>query len=288
MEISGYLFGWILFLGLGAVAATVVLAVLYADCKKKNKGCTATCEPAGVTEVSASPEGVLGTQEYYSSAYKETVRVFTGPDTITDQVRTGELWEPDLTAEIAAAVRPGTTFLDIGANMGFTTLGVWSSKGKPEDIDFVMVEMQAEAGSLCKYNTRNIQHRALHHMALADRTGGFLTYSLGHDNNGGTHGVAVEASNRDQLVSRVPLVALDELEFQRPVSVIRADIEGAEAVIFGPGADEFWASQSPDRIFVEIFPHKYAQISRLIEGRGYEQVSKAGDDYVYQRVGAMV
>ncbi len=136
------------------------------------------------------------------------------------------LYEPEMTRLFQAVVRPGTTIVDAGANVGYYTL-LASSLCRPGGKVYAF-----EPDALnCSYLTDNVRANACSNVkvvrsALSNSTGtgrfvpddygaeGFLTGEAGH-----------------QLAMDVPVTTLDgflETEGWPPVDVVKLDIEGSE------------------------------------------------------------
>jgi FkbM family methyltransferase len=261
---NSVLYIWIGVLGVisvGLLIGTIVLALEYSN--------------------AVSPANAR-TKLFKSDVYSETVIVFNTPDCITDVVKQDKMWEDGMCREMADSVTSGSTFIDVGANLGFSTLGVWSFLKKPKNVHFVMVEMQSEAGSIAKFNTRNISQRIIYHCALADTAGDLIKYSLAPNNNGATQMQKLTANKGDS--SRVPTLTMDSIVSPTHCSVMKVDIENEEATVFGPGADKFWARTHPTKLFVEIFNNVYDVVHPLICARGYRLDHHHGHDYVYVKI----
>ena len=223
-------------------------------------------------------ETVFGTEELFSIPYGETIRIFEGEDTISNHVREGEMWEEHICQRMASLVDDETTFLDVGANIGLSSLGVWSILGKPENVKFVMVEMQNEAGRICRYNTRNISKKQIYHCAMSDSAGKIVSYVQAEKNNGGTH------MKYDLSEAIVPTLTMDDIALDSKCSVMKVDIEGEEASLFGEDV-LFWESElCPDHLFVEMWEGLYIEVSPMIESHGYKEVWNQGHDYQYEKI----
>lgn len=140
-------------------------------------------------------------------------------------LRTGQ-YEPHLTALLQDLLRPGTTFADVGANIGYyAMLGarlvgpsgrVVAFEPSPENCRLLLHSMQLNG----------FENVELFPVALSDVDGwSYLERHLG--SNGSVHQIGVESSF-DGWRTIVPTFTLDRL-YEGPLDVMKMDVEGSEA-----------------------------------------------------------
>jgi len=148
-------------------------------------------------------------------------------DEVCGQLRTAKVYEPGVTSVIQRALKPGMTFVDIGANIGY--FSVMASKIVGDQGRVIGVEPYA-------YNIKMLQKNISLNgclnvevlpFALTDKKG-FLTYddSAGNSGNVVALGEEFSAILESTLVYCVKLD--DVLEQGANVDLIKMDIEGAE------------------------------------------------------------
>jgi FkbM family methyltransferase len=127
----------------------------------------------------------------------------------------------------------GGTYLDIGANIGLTTIPV------AQDPAVRCIAFEPDPSNFANLSdnvARNVRHGnvALHQLALFDR-GGTLDFSLAADGNLGDHRVASAATARGQTIT-VPCARLDDvLAPPEGLLGVKLDAQGAEPFIIAGG-----------------------------------------------------
>jgi FkbM family methyltransferase len=136
-------------------------------------------------------------------------------------------WEPHVAEVIDKYLKPGDTFLDIGANIGFFTLYAARIVGKsgkvhafePNPLTFTKLRQNVELNELGNVSTCPV--------ALSDRRGEAALF-LGPSGNAG--GASLRELGSDTTVP-VRVVTLDEVLQKHSVAriaMIKIDVEGAE------------------------------------------------------------
>ncbi|MDA8324071.1 MAG: FkbM family methyltransferase [Actinomycetota bacterium] len=181
-----------------------------------------------------------------------------------------ESYESDL---FRSAIVPGTTVIDVGANIGYYSL--IASRLVGEGGRVVSFEPHPEIfGLLTANRERNSAENVIPlNLALSDRTGATRLYLSPIDH--GKH--SLSASNASGVKSRlgqdtgarsaamsvwVPVMRLDDVlsEVGLPgVSVMKIDVEGAEQLVLG-GAGSLLGTAAPLTLLMEYWPDGIARL----------------------------
>lgn len=169
----------------------------------------------------------------------------------------GGLYEPETTRTIAAILKPGDTFIDVGAHIGyFTVLGghLVGPTGRvlafePNHENFARCEENVERNGTASWTT-------LREQAVGDYIGiAHLHRNL--DNDGG-HALwdpgLLENNPRSQKqpqVVDVPMTMLDESIRNVPPTLIKIDAEGSECMVLR-GADALLSGANIPFVIAEI------------------------------------
>lgn len=159
--------------------------------------------------------------------------------------------EPTLTRLILQTLRPGDTFVDIGANVGYYTVRTAARVGprgkvyafEPEPTDFSFLKRNVSANRLSNV--------VMEQKAVSNRAGSvqlFVSKGFPGDNSI----FAVEEA-RGQI--SVPAVALDDyFAASGPVHFVKIDVQGAESLIL-EGAQRTLRSNPGIKVAVEFYPY---------------------------------
>jgi FkbM family methyltransferase len=143
-------------------------------------------------------------------------------------------YESSEVAFVRRTVQPGQTVLDLGANLGYFTILMASLVGPSGRVHaFEPWARNAELLARSVDENRFGDRVTLRSAAVAERSGAGQLVSLDLPaNSGGAYldTVAAGAPSVHHRVDDVPLVALDDLDLPGPVSFVKIDIEGAEAL----------------------------------------------------------
>jgi FkbM family methyltransferase len=178
-------------------------------------------------------------------------------------------------------LRPGSVFLDIGANAGFYSFWVWSRFG-----DAVRIEAFEPDPELCgriRFNLAANGIRSLHlnPLALSDRRG-TACLQIGTKNRGtnrldpsGADGVRVEMLPLSEFLAREGIERIDAMKI---------DVEGHEARILGPFFTHAPRSAYPRLLICETLDpgHGDDPLRELIEQAGYRPIARGRMNTVYQ------
>jgi FkbM family methyltransferase len=203
---------------------------------------------------------------------------FSFRDPIGRQVFLGGCYEPQESACVRDILRPGMTFVDVGANWGFFTQMAAHLVGSSGRV--VAIEADPRVFVRLKQNVarNHLKHVQVFDIAVADRNGE-LTLA-GHDEAEGNPGISrlIEIGSPQPLTFSVQSRRLDSLLDEAGldhVDLVKIDVEGAEDLVL-TGMDEGLISHRYRSIVLEIHPlqlsergHTTSEILDVLKGRGY-------------------
>lgn len=191
-------------------------------------------------------------------------------------------FEPIETSFIRGLVKPGMTFVDVGANIGWFSTNAAKLVG-PEGHVFSFEPRKDTFQALSRtFHDNGFDDRATLINAAAGEAPGEISIGWNPEmgNPGGTWTLPyaeLESSFRDNgaELQRVPVVVLDDVIGDAPVDVMKIDIEGAEPIAMR-GARNLLRRQRPI-ILCELNPVLLRDVSRTtpkafiddIESEGY-------------------
>lgn len=177
-------------------------------------------------------------------------------------------FEPVETRFIRQTLKPGMTFVDVGANIGWFSLNAASLVG-PEGRVFAFEPRSDTFSALRRSFVDNgfLERATLVNAAAGESPGEILIgWAPEARNPGGTWTLAnaelresFEAMGR--TLQSTPVKVLDEVIGDSPVDLIKIDIEGAEPIALR-GARRILATQRP-LILSELNPIVLAEVSRM-------------------------
>lgn len=145
------------------------------------------------------------------------------------RVTSAEGYEPQTKALLLSFLRPGLTFLDLGANEGYFSVVAAKTVGPEGRV--ISIEPQARLGEVIRRNfTANGATTAtLHAVAISDMSGS-AEFNLAPDTNSGSSGL-VRATRYANPTQQIRLLRLEEFLGELGVAridVMKVDIEGFE------------------------------------------------------------
>jgi FkbM family methyltransferase len=148
-----------------------------------------------------------------------SLTVSLGDQVIGQVLREGRLWEPRLTRYFWGTLRPGQTFVDVGAHVGY--FSVLASKQVGTAGTVIAVEPEARnLDLLCRNLARNGCANALVVPFAAHSAEGAMSLALDEDNRGAHRLVAL-----GETATTVRCVRLDDV-LPEDVDVIKIDVQG--------------------------------------------------------------
>jgi len=199
-------------------------------------------------------------------------------DTISREVCFTGRYEPQETALVRSTLRPGMSFVDVGANWGYFTLLAASLVGTNGRV--LSLEPDPRLFSILRDNIvrSGLNQVTALQLAAAGESG---TLALaGYAEAGGNFGISriAVASDEVEKVFQVKSDSLDHiLESQglSSVDLMKMDIEGAEVFAI-PGLEESLTKRKIKRLLLELHPLEVAEhgstigaATRKLESAGY-------------------
>lgn len=185
---------------------------------------------------------------------------------------------------LAARIREGFCFIDIGANIGAYSLFVAARAGRGARI--LAVEPQPDVFARLTYNIAQNPFGTVKAVAcaLADKPGE-LTLFLDPANKGESSVRILRSSSAASV--RVPattLLALVQGEGYERLDAVKLDVEGAEDLILEPFLRDAPEALWPGFIIVEDSRGRWqSDLPALLESKGYRLVAQTRLNLVYER-----
>jgi len=152
------------------------------------------------------------------------------PDLVQMYIYLFGTWEPDLTAYIRRRLKPGGVFIDVGANVGYYSLEAARLLGPEGRV--VAIEPAPWILRALRHNLRlndAADRVRVVDRAVGGRAGTVELYAGPEKNIGLTTTVAGRGFRQRAVVDAAPLGALLDPRERRGASIIKIDVEGAEA-----------------------------------------------------------
>ncbi|MCU1291465.1 MAG: FkbM family methyltransferase [Bryobacterales bacterium] len=141
-------------------------------------------------------------------------------------------WEPQVEAVIADCLRPGDTFIDVGANIGYFTL--FGAKRVGNKGHVVAIEASSSTFERLRGNVeRNAASGIVRlvHAAAADRELTVVLHPGPEDNSGMASMIRDNGGQENETVLAKTLGALLTEEEIESARLIKIDVEGAESLV---------------------------------------------------------
>jgi FkbM family methyltransferase len=212
-------------------------------------------------------------------------------------VETNQIWEENICREIVKHILFDTDFLDLGANIGLITLGVFKllkETGK-QIRTFHCVECSLRNIQLLRHNTGHLENVCIYPFALSNKTQ-VANMSESAFNTGCDHiSLCIEPDKKTEFIYEnysdrchknprifIPCMTLDNIRhlFTNRVSVVKIDVEGFEYFILAGGLE--WFREHKPAIILEVFDRNKQQVFSLLSDYGYTMNKYLGkEDYLF-------
>jgi FkbM family methyltransferase len=178
------------------------------------------------------------------------------------------IWEPDISAFIQRWLQPGAVFCDVGANIGYHTLLASQAVGARGTV--VAVEPSPAIITKLRRNLalNQVSNVRIVEAACAAEHGTLTLYDGPHGNSGMATTVAAVGGKAQRHVPALPLLEILSTEERERVSLLKIDVEGAEAPILSKLLDD-----------VESYPTDFAvlaELARDFDARVFERFLSKG------------
>ena len=182
------------------------------------------------------------------------------PDHIARAIRASRsFYELDVLMKCRELYLPGTTIIDVGANIGNHTVffaaildaPVHAFEPYPPNYDLLALNVAAN----------NLEDRVVLHSCALGADCGTGSVRLGHAENFGTARVSFGAGEVD-------VKSLDSVAIPGPVGILKVDVEGAEIPVL-LGAKELIGAWLPDILVEAGQADDFQAVARILLGFGY-------------------
>lgn len=172
------------------------------------------------------------------------------------------VWEPNLTAWIQRGLRPGDTFVDVGANIGyFSLLGsrLVGRSGRVVAIEPSPRIVRQLRANIARNRVRNIRVAPV----AASNTSGPLRLFEGPPEHVGATGMfATGEASKEFEVQAMTLPEILTEDEARSARIIKIDVEGAEALVVQGMVPLLSVGRADLEAVVEISPGRLAQLGQ--------------------------
>ena len=204
-------------------------------------------------------------------------------------------WEPDLSAVLRALAAPGATVVDIGANVGYTSLLLARQVGEAGRV----LAFEASPATFAALE-RNLAHDAARggaasvrarNVAVSDAEGELTVYQLpvpgliAASNSGAATTLAGRGGEAEATVPSAPLHALLDAAEREALTLVKIDVEGAELAIVADLAarlDRFPALESLVLEVADPADPAWGGVLEAFGARGFAAFA-IDNDYTYAR-----
>jgi FkbM family methyltransferase len=195
------------------------------------------------------------------------------PDVISEEIYLTGQWEPAITRYIRSALKPGDTFIDIGANIGYYSLlasGIVGPRGRVMAIEASAAIYASMVRNLTINRRQNV--KAIN-AAASDRPGELPVFLGKAENLGHTTTLESLATKEGlRLEARVRADTIEQLVGGKTLygaRIVKIDVEGAELSVLSPLFDSL--TRFPDHtdwlieLGAKFTEHGESQVDRIYQ-----------------------
>jgi FkbM family methyltransferase len=182
------------------------------------------------------------------------------------------IWEPEISHLVEQILRPGDTFVDIGANVGYDTLLGSSLVGPQGQVIAIEASPTAFAklkDNIALNNSTNI--RAVN-VAVSDRAGTLELFDLQGQNSGAVTTLTGRGGRLIASVEARPLAQILTPAEMARVRLIKIDVEGAEAGILSNLLDNIEGFPASMDVIAELAVEDDVEAARRV----FDRMTQAG------------
>jgi FkbM family methyltransferase len=190
--------------------------------------------------------------EYIGKTYFGALMHCNPSDLIQAYVLHFGVWEPEISHLMGQILRPGDTFVDIGANVGYDSL-LGSSLVGPQG-QVISIEASPIAFAKLKKNialNKSTNIRAVN-VAVSDRVGKLDLFDLEGPNSGAATTLAGRGGKLIASVEALPLAQILTPAEMGRVRLIKIDVEGAEPAILNDILDNIGGFPASMDVIAEL------------------------------------
>lgn len=211
-------------------------------------------------------------------------KVFTNCKEISSSVRENRMFHPKVISWIETHLKNNSTFLDIGANIGIYS--IYISQKYPEN-NVSSIEAHPEVFSLLEENKNlnKLNNLFIYNKCASNRDNQINFMDPLIDRYKGNYG-----DNRiiEKGKYTISSIRADTLNFNKPVSVIKIDVQGFDYYAL-LGCDKILTTSSP-AIIIEWEPemakkhqHTLNDLLSYLDSFGYKQKESYNRDYLFTK-----
>ena len=182
------------------------------------------------------------------------------PDHLATLIRSsGRFYESDVLAKVQEVYWPGTTIVDVGANIGNHTVFFAAILGA----QVIAMEPYRASHDLLEVNVaaNGIEDRVRTHCVALGERDGSGSVRIGDPGNLGTVGIQADGGD-------IPIRSLDGMALDTPIGLIKIDVEGDEAAVLA-GARQTIRRWLPDIIVEADGADRFLATARQLQELGY-------------------
>lgn len=174
-------------------------------------------------------------------------------------------WEPDLTEFIKEKLKPGDTFIDVGANIGYFSLLASKFVGKSGRV--LAIEASPKIYALLTRNiaNNNATNVTLLNIAASDKEETLRVYLAPNSNIGQTTTLPTEDYSYECDIPAKPLSKIIRRQDFSQVRLIKIDVEGAEWSVVSGLSPLLNSARDDLEIIVEISPERLKAQEKNVE-----------------------
>lgn len=158
-------------------------------------------------------------------------------------------WEPNEAHVIRRMLKPGGTFLDVGANIGVFTLQAARVVGPSGHVIAIEATPDTAARLAANLKLNDARHVVVHQLAVSDKPG-VVSINRRFAGNIGSNQISTTVVEGEETI---PCSTIDALVGEQPIDFVKMDIEGAELLAVR-GMQKILARPNGPDVMLEVTP----------------------------------